>query len=154
MKIFCLKKTQTLPININEAWAFMSNPNNLIKITPKKLNLVATNPLPETMHQGMIVIYRVKPILNIPMNWVTEITHMQAPSFFVDEQRFGPYAFWHHQHHLTPCAEGTRIDDIIHYAIQPNLLAKAINNLLVKKDLEDVFQYRFQKLKELFGSLH
>ena len=97
-KTFYLKETQKVPISIHEAWSFFSNPLNLKEITPPHLNLVVTNEMPEKMHAGMIITYVVEPLLKIKMNWVTEITNMQEPFYFVDEQRFGPYKFWHHQH--------------------------------------------------------
>ena len=87
-KTFYLKETQKVPISIHEAWSFFSNPLNLKEITPPHLNLVVTNEMPEKMHAGMIITYVVEPLLKIKMNWVTEITNMQEPFYFVDEQRF------------------------------------------------------------------
>ncbi|MCU0346585.1 MAG: SRPBCC family protein, partial [Saprospiraceae bacterium] len=95
-----LTTIQTLPISLDEAWEFFSNPSNLSKITPKEMNLIPTSVLPEKSYPGMFITYHVKPLLGIPMLWVTEITHLREREFFVDEQRLGPYRIWHHQHHF------------------------------------------------------
>ncbi len=97
MKVYQLKTIQNLPIGIDKAWEFFSNPNNLSVITPEWLNFKVTSKLPDKMYAGMIISYKVHPVLGIPNTWVTEITHVKEPFYFVDEQRFGPYKMWHHQ---------------------------------------------------------
>ena len=97
MELFCFKDRQRMPTTIDEAWSFFSNPNNLKLITPPSLGLETTSKVSEKMYAGMIIVYRVRPLLGIPMKWITEITHVDAPHLFIDEQRFGPYRFWHHQ---------------------------------------------------------
>ncbi len=151
MKIFRLHETQRLPIALDEAWRYFSSPANLEEITPPKLNLAVTNELPETMHAGMIITYRVRPLLGIPLNWVTEITHVVEGRYFVDEQRFGPYRFWHHQHHFEAIEGGVRMDDIVHYALPLGPLSGPVNRLIVKKELDGIFRFRKEVLERKFG---
>ena len=79
---------------------FFSNPANLELITPAELGLSVISELPDIMYPGMIIHYNVSSILGIKQSWVTEITHIKEPEYFVDEQKIGPYTFWHHQHHF------------------------------------------------------
>ncbi len=90
MKIFQHKTSQKLNISKNDAWEFFSNPANLSKITPSWLDFKVTSSVPEKMYAGLIITYIVRPLLNIPQTWVTEITHVNRPDYFADEQRFGP----------------------------------------------------------------
>jgi ligand-binding SRPBCC domain-containing protein len=150
MKIYQLKAFQKLPININEAWEFFSNPNNLSLITPKWLNFKITSKLPEKMYPGLIINYKVHPILGIPNTWVTEITQVKEPYYFVDEQRFGPYKMWHHQHHFKEKDNGVEMTDIVNYALPFDPFSRPINSLLVEKKVKEIFLFREKKLKELF----
>lgn len=152
-KVYELKKEQLLPISVDEAWAFFSDPRNLQHITPKDLNLVITNSLHgEKMYPGQMITYRVKPLLGIPMNWVTEITHVLDKELFVDEQRTGPYALWHHQHHFKPVDGGTLMTDIVHYAIPLGILGRMMHPIIVRKKLEEIFNYRTKVVEQMFGS--
>ena len=153
MKVYTLKAIQILPIGIEEAWGFFSNPNNLAVITPEWLNFKVTSKLPEKMYAGMIISYKVHPVLGIPMNWVTEITHVKEPFYFVDEQRFGPYKLWHHQHHLKETENGIEMTDIINYALPFDPFSRPINSLLIKNRVRDIFKFREKKLENLFPTL-
>jgi len=150
MKIYQLKAFQKLPINIIEAWEFFSNPNNLSVITPEWLNFKVTSKLPDKMYPGMIISYKVHPVLRIPNTWVTEITHVKEPFYFVDEQRFGPYKLWHHQHHFKEIENGVEMSDIVTYALPFDPLSRTINSLLVEKKVKEIFKYREKKLEEIF----
>lgn len=151
-KIYELRTRQTLPISLDEAWNFFSDPRNLQEITPKELNLVITNELyGDKMYPGQMITYRVKPLLGIPMNWATEITHVVEKKMFVDEQRTGPYSIWHHQHHFEQVPEGTLMTDIVHYQIPLGILGRMMHPILVRKKLKEIFDYRFQKVEQLFG---
>ncbi len=146
-----LKKVQTLPISIEKAWNFFSSPANLKEITPSHMGFHITSGYQgEKMYSGMIISYKVKPLLNIPLNWVTEITHVQEPYYFVDEQRFGPYTFWHHKHFLKEVATGVEMTDLVHYKIPMSLFGNIINSIYVRGRLNAIFSYRYQKLTELF----
>ena len=149
-KVYRLHKEQQLPISLNQAWKFVSNPENLKTITPPDMGFEIMGKTPHEMFQGQIIEYTVKPMLNIPTQWVTEITHVNEPNFFVDEQRFGPYAFWHHKHFLEEIPNGVKMKDEIHYALPLGLIGRIANHLLVSKQLEKIFAYRTNKLKQLF----
>lgn len=151
MKLFCLEQSQVLPISLDEAWGFFSDPRNLAKITPPDLNLVPSSAVPAYMYAGMVITYRVKIAPMIYTTWVTEITQVDAPNFFVDEQRFGPYKFWHHQHRFKACESGVIAEDVIHYGLHGGPLAFVVNALVVQRQLNGIFEYRKQVLEDLFG---
>ena len=115
------RQQSIIPITLTEAWSFFGQPENLAVITPPSLGLRVTSPPHEPMYSGMIINYTVSPILGLALPWVTEISHCREPHFFVDEQRLGPYRFWHHQHHFREVAEGVEMRDIVHYpSIRPS----------------------------------
>ncbi len=151
MKLFRLEKSQVLRISVAEAWAFFSDPQNLVEITPPSLGLTPERDLPNHMHPGMIVTYRIRPLPGVRSTWVTEITHVDAPHFFVDEQRFGPYRFWHHQHRFTPCPRGILAQDLVHYGLHGGFFAGWIDGTLVRPQLEKIFEFRRRALQSRFG---
>lgn len=154
MKVFELEKTQKLPISIAEAWDFLSSPSNLSKITPSYMGFEITSGFKgEKMYSGQVISYIVKPVAGIPMRWTTEITHVHEPHYFVDEQRFGPYVFWHHKHFLKEIPGGVEMRDLIHYALPLGPLGWMANSLFVKKQLDDIFLYRKMVLEEMFGKM-
>ncbi len=149
--IYTLKATSTVNIPIKEAWNYFSNPSNLSKITPSSMGFLTTSELSNSMHAGQIISYIVKPILGIKTNWVTEITHVKAPNYFVDEQRFGPYAMWHHEHHFTEKNGQTLMVDKISFKIPFGFLGQLSFPFIVKPQLKKIFNYRQSKLNELFN---
>jgi ligand-binding SRPBCC domain-containing protein len=151
MKLHRLRFVQDLPIQIKEAWSFFSDPRNLSLITPPWLNLRITSEVPEQIYAGLIITYRVKPLLGIPVNWVIEITHVSEPYYFVDEQRFGPYRFWHHQHIFRELKSGVEMQDIIHYGLPLGPLGNIINAFIVKKRLCEMFAFRRLALERLLS---
>lgn len=142
---------QTLPICLDEAWDFFSDPRNLAHITPKDMNLIPTSPLPDHTYPGMLITYKVKPLLGIPMLWVTEITHVRDREFFVDEQRMGPYRIWHHQHHFKTVKGGVEMTDIVDYRVPGGPFGLLLNKIMIGKKVESIFEFRRKKLVELFG---
>ena len=102
-------------------------------------------------YSGQIIRYRVRPLLNIPMTWVTEITHCEDRSYFVDEQRFGPYALWHHQHHFKEVEGGVQMDDILHYKLKGGWLGDKLTGWLVHGRVQGIFDYRTDLLLKRFG---
>lgn len=150
MKIYQLKTTQKLPVSIDIAWDFFSNPKNLAKITPARLNFKTKSELPEKMRQGMIIVYTVRPVMNIPVTWVTEITHVNEPFYFVDEQRFGPYKMWHHEHIFREVDDGIIMEDIVSYALPLGFLGRIANRIFVRKKVQEIFKYRSAILKDYF----
>lgn len=152
MAVHVLQTVQKIPVPLHQAWDFFSSPDNLKVITPTHLGfkVLSQSPQPK-MYAGQIIEYTVKPLLNIPMYWMTEITHVQEQEFFVDEQRFGPYAMWHHQHHFTAIEGGVEMTDLVHYKIPLGWLGDIANTAFVKSQLQHIFSFRFKKVEELFG---
>ena len=108
--------------------------------------------VPEKMYEGLMVSYTVTPLLKIPMQWVTEIKYVHDKKFFVDEQRLGPYKMWHHEHHFKEVEGGVEMTDIVSYLLPMGPLGKLVHPWLVKPKLEEIFEYRFQKVEELFNT--
>lgn len=157
MKLYTLRASQHLPISVHEAWDFFSDPRNLPRLTPSWLDFKTTSeaaaadaPAVTRMYPGMIITYRIRPALRIPVGWTTEITHVRVPFYFVDEQRFGPYRFWHHQHFFVETEGGVEVRDIVHYGLRGGALGRAVNRLMVRPRLEEIFDYRRRVLGQLF----
>ncbi len=153
MKIFKIHTKQKLPITIEEGWGFLSNPKNLSCITPNYMKFKITDCDFKAVYQGQIIQYTVRPLLNIPLKWVTEITHVVNENYFVDEQRFGPYSLWHHKHFLREIDGGIEMEDIIHYKIPLGFIGEFLNFLFIKNQLKEIFEYRKNKLIEIFGEI-
>ena len=153
MKLYQLRSKQALPISQQEAWDFLSDPKNLKIITPDHMGFDIISGANRPMFPGQIIHYRVSPFPVFSTKWVTEITHVKEGAYFVDEQRFGPYQLWHHKHFITPIAEGIVMEDIIDYKIPFGIFGRFAHTLLIKKQLEQIFAYREQKLINLFGEV-
>ena len=149
--MYQLKRTQFIPADLQTCWDFFSSPQNLQVITPDYMGFKVLTENPEHMYPGLIIAYKVKPLLGIPLSWVTEIKHVRENDFFVDEQRIGPYKLWHHEHHFKEVEGGVEMTDIVSYALPFGLLGRMVHPLLVKKKLEEIFEYRFKKVEEIFG---
>jgi len=152
MKIFKLKYSQKLPINLNEAWDFLSSPNNLELITPKSMDFNIIDWDKKKAYPGQIIQYTVKPILGIKINWVTEITQVRDKEFFVDEQRFGPYTFWHHKHFIKEIEGGVIMEDVIHYKPPFGFVGVLLNFLFINSKLNRIFKNRELELIKTFGN--
>ncbi|MGW9686062.1 SRPBCC family protein [Flagellimonas sp. 2504JD1-5] len=153
MRFYQLQASQTLPISKQKAWDFLKDPKNLKEITPDHMGFHILSNVDRPMYPGQIIQYKVNPFPGYSTKWVTEITHMQEGSFFVDEQRFGPYSLWHHKHFIEEIEEGVRMEDIIDYKLPFGYLGRIAHPILVKKQLTRIFQYREQKLATLFGKV-
>ena len=150
-KVYSLKKVQLLPAGIDKAWDFFSNPINLQQITPGNMGFrVISKHHGDQLYAGQLIEYTIKPLFGIPLYWMTEITHVENKKYFVDEQRFGPYSLWHHQHHFNKVGAGVEMTDIVHYKIPFWFLGDIANSLLVKQQLNEIFDYRFKKIQEIF----
>ncbi len=153
MAAHTIYKVQRLPVSLDTAWEFFSNPANLQAITPPDMGFkVVSKYHGALMYAVQIIEYKVRPVLGIPVYWMTEITQVKDKQFFIDEQRFGPYSLWHHQHHFNAIPGGVEMTDIIHYKNPLGFIGRIANSLFIKKKLEGIFQYRFQKAEELFGA--
>lgn len=152
-KVYTLHSTQDIPVSMEEAWSFFSSPANLAKITPPHLGFnIISQFHGSSMYPGQVIEYTVSPILGIPLYWMTEITHVENGKYFVDEQRFGPYALWHHQHHFTSIEGGVRMEDIVHYKIPFGFLGDMAQSLFVRKQLKSIFDFRFQAIVQKWGT--
>ena len=136
MALHRIEHRQVVPVDLDTAWRFFSDPRNLARMTPPSLALVPTFPVAEYMHPGMIITYRIRPFAGLSIEWVTEITHVLERQFFVDEQRSGPYAFWHHQHHFREVPGGVEVRDVVHYRLPFAPLSDLLVGGLVRKRAE------------------
>jgi ligand-binding SRPBCC domain-containing protein len=148
-----LRRVQRLSASVDAAWRFFSDPANLARITPPWLGFEVTSPLPDHIHSGQIVTDRVRPLLGVPVTWVTELVAVDPPYRFVDTQRVGPYSFWHHQHHLREVDGGVEVEDLVHYALPFGPFGVIVDRLIVLPRLHRIFAYRRQVLADTFGEL-
>ena len=151
MKIYTFHRKQKLPITLNEAWEFLSNPRNLSTLTPKEMNFTIISNDNKPMYAGQVIQYSVTPIARIKAKWISEITHLVDGKYFVDLQLYGPYAFWHHKHFIHEIDGGVEMEDIIDYKVPFGIFGRIFHPLLVKPKLEKIFSYRQKKLVEIFG---
>lgn len=148
-----LKQEQFLPLSLKEAWNYFSSPKNLNEITPEDMTFEITSHLPDEMYEGLIITYKVAPIFNIPVNWCTEITHIKKPFYFVDEQRKGPYNIWHHEHHFKEVIGGVMMTDLLYYDIGKSIFGWLAGELFVHRKVNQIFEYREKKLKDIFRTI-
>ena len=151
MRIYSLERTTKIPASLDKTWEFFSTPGNLNILTPDDLKFdILTDTSGLSMYPGMIINYKIQPFPLVKFRWTTEITHCVNKSFFVDEQRFGPYSFWHHQHHFEDHGDHVLMKDIVHYGLPFGPLGNIAQALFIKKKLEHIFNYRAEKIKEIF----
>jgi ligand-binding SRPBCC domain-containing protein len=148
--MYQLKTKQFVKTDMATCWDFFSDPKNLSKITPQSMGFIVRTELPDKMYEGLMIEYTVRPMLGIPMNWITEIKTVKNHSFFVDEQRKGPYRIWHHEHHFKEVEGGVEMTDIVSYELPLGFLGRLMHPILVKNKLKEIFDYRRQKVDELF----
>ncbi len=155
--LYRLTRETFIPAPVTEVWAFFSRPENLNRITPPDMRFEILSEVPPEMQAGLIIEYRVRPLWGLPVRWVTEITHLHGPGqgappyFFVDEQRLGPYRFWHHRHEFWPTEEGVRMKDLVHYKLPGGLIGRWLHPYLIRPRLEYIFDFRAQQIATLFG---
>lgn len=149
MKLYTLFREQKLNISLDEAWQFFSSPTNLTKITPPYMGFeIVSDFNNEKMFAGMIIQYIVRPVLGIPLKWVTEITHVKEKEYFIDEQRFGPYKLWHHLHQFRMEAGELIMIDKVNYALPFGFLGRIVHKLFIRKKIEEIFNYRSEVLQK------
>ena len=154
MGFYQLHKTKKIPATIDQVWDFISSPANLKKITPEYMGFNITSKLlSEKMYPGMIISYKVSPVLGIKMTWVTEITQVKEKEYFVDEQRVGPYSMWHHEHKIEPIEGGVLMTDIVSYQPPFGILGSIANSILIKNQLKEIFDYRVTAVEKMFGKI-
>lgn len=151
MKIYRLRRSQKFNLTKEQAWEFFSDPKNLELITPKSLKLKIKNRLPRYIHPGLLIILNIKPLFGIPMTWVTEVTYEEEPVFFIDQQRIGPFKFWHHQHMFTETYNGIEMEDVVYYSMKFRMLGRIIHSLFIKRKLKKIFDYKEQILNQVIN---
>lgn len=152
MAFYQLHKTQKVNCSLDEIWEFISSPRNLKEITPDYMGFdITSKDTPEVMYPGLIITYKVSPLLGIKTDWMTEITQVRDKEFFIDEQRVGPYKLWHHQHFVEEIEGGILMRDIVTYAPPFGFLGALMNRLVIRKKLEEIFDYRFQAIEKKYG---
>jgi len=149
--MYQLKRTQFVKTDIKTCWDFFSRPENLKKITPAYMGFDIKVDLPEKMYEGLMIEYTVRPLLGIPMSWITEIKTVKENRFFVDEQRKGPYKIWHHEHHFKEVEGGVEMTDIVSYEIPLGILGKIAHPFVVKGKLDEIFKHRFEQVEKIFN---
>jgi ligand-binding SRPBCC domain-containing protein len=152
MAVHQLKRTQLIPADVEAIWQFFSSPTNLGVITPPYMNFRITSPPEEKgIYEGQIITYKVSPILSVPLFWMTEIREVEYLKKFVDIQKKGPYKLWHHEHTFVQQGEYVLMTDTVHYELPFGILGDAVHGLFVKKQLEEIFDYRNKKIIEIYG---
>lgn len=152
MGVVYKKWEQVLPQPQEVIWDFFSRPDNLRELTPGEVGFEMLSNLDgQPMYPGMLVEHRIRPIAGIPLYWMTEIVQVVQGQYFIDEQRFGPYAFWYHQHHFTAHPQGTLMTDHLHYRVGWGPLGTLANVFLVERMVEKIFSYRQKALADYFA---
>jgi ligand-binding SRPBCC domain-containing protein len=152
MGVHSFKAVQRIPSSLQSVWEFFSCPSNLQTITPTTLKFsVISKHVSSPIYAGQIIEYQVKPLLGIPVYWMTEIIHVKEGEFFADEQRKGPYRLWHHQHHFKEIPGGVEMTDIVHYKSPGWILEGLIDRFIVRPKLNTVFKFRYEVVEERFG---
>ncbi|MHA6252623.1 SRPBCC family protein [Oceanobacillus sp. CAU 1775] len=152
MKKYQLTSSQKLPISLEEAWEFLSNPKQLENITDDDLSFKILHELPEEMFEGMIMRYRLRPFIGVRINWVAEITEIKEGNYFIDEQKSGPFRYWKHRHELTEIEGGVEIHDTVDYVMPFSILGRFVHWLFLRKKLESIFAERIKQMDKIFGS--
>jgi ligand-binding SRPBCC domain-containing protein len=154
MKKYELYRETILPITLSEAWTFFSNPYNLSKITPVEMDFkVVSKNLPQEIHNGLTIEYTVRPLAGIPLKWLSQISSVNVPYMFVDEQLKGPYAYWHHEHLFQEKGDKVLMIDKVTYGISFGWLGRLANRLMVRKKLEQIFNYRTEQISSIFKTI-
>ena len=149
--IHLIRRRQVVNADLATCWKFFSNPHNLAKITPPELDFAVVSEVPDEISEGMMIEYRVRPLLGIPMTWLTEISRVRAPHYFVDEQRVGPYSLWHHEHEFSQMADGrTEMIDRVHYVLPFSPVSEVVHPLVVAPQLKTIFEHRIQAVEKIF----
>lgn len=151
--MFKFSARQHLPIDIEKAWDFFSSPVNLAVITPPKLDFrIRTRLDNKPIYNGQRIDYTVKPLFGLPLHWQTEITDVKHGVYFTDVQRKGPYKRWEHRHTFTQDEKGVMMQDEVSYELPLGIVGTVAHRLLVRKEIEHIFEYRKHKLIHLFGN--
>ncbi len=151
MKIYRLEREQWVPRPLASVFDFFSGAENLAQLTPPWMGFRIRTPMPFEMKAGAHLDYTIR-LAGVPMNWRTRITVWEPLRYFADIQERGPYAFWEHEHTFTECGEGVLVADRVNYALPLGPLGRAVHAVAVRASLTAIFDYRFQRVRELMGA--
>lgn len=154
MKIYTFSNVQKVPITLDQAWKFLSNPENLSLMTPSYMNFKKISNDNKPLYAGQIIQYSVTPLLGIPTKWISEITQVKHHEYFVDVQLYGPYSLWHHKHFIREIPGGVEMEDLVDYKIPLGIIGQLVHPYLVKPKLDEIFAFRKAKLIALFGNFN
>lgn len=153
MKIYYLNAEQLLPTSLSRAWDFFSSAENLPVITPPELKFTILNSIKEKeIFEGMLIDYKVSPLLKIPLHWKTQISKVNKPHSFTDKQLKGPYKLWEHTHIFLEKENGILVKDSVKYGLPFGVLGQLAHSIIVRKKLKHIFAYRKQILNQIFNS--
>ncbi len=152
MKEFTLERSIVVNKSLDEVYEFFSDPDKLQELTPSWLDFRVVGSSTEGVEVGTTIDYRLR-VRGLTIRWRSLISAWNPPHSFVDEQLKGPYRMWHHTHTFEETEEGVRVGDKVRYAVPGGpLLEGLIERLFVGPDVRKIFDYRVQRLEELFGS--
>lgn len=152
MRHFILEREQLINTTLEEAWRFFSSPENLEELTPDDMgfDIITPKPIPD-MYEGQLIEYKVRPILNVPLYWKTEIVNVSHLSSFVDTQLKGPYKLWRHTHTFQKVDGGVLMKDKVEYALPLGIIGRLAHTLFVKRKLNKIFDYRLNTVDKIFA---
>lgn len=150
MKTYKLTGKIHLPISIDQAWDFFSNPNNLSKIMPTNMGFKVIEGATLPLYEGQIIEYKVTPLPLFKTTWISEIAHINKPHYFVDTQLEGPYKLWHHKHFLKSTKTGTEVTDVVHYQVPFGIIGRILHPFIIKPKLNNIFKHREKQISQLF----
>lgn len=150
--MYYIEHVQEVSAPVEKVWEFIKTPLNLNQITPEELRFEFLGAVPEAMYPGLIIRYRLRIPFFGKWEWVTEVKHIREGISFVDEQRSGPYKFWYHYHEVAKTPMGTKILDRVFYEMPYWIFGNAVHYLFVRKQLDHIFSYRWNRFEEIFNS--
>jgi ligand-binding SRPBCC domain-containing protein len=150
--MYQLKRTQFINADLRTCWNYFSSPANLRVITPNYIDFRVHTTVPENLYEGLIIRYTIRPILGVPLSWISEIKIIREGNYFIDEQLRGPYGMWHHEHHFREVEGGVEMTDLISYCMPFGFIGRFFHWLFIRKQLESIFDYRTRKVEELFNT--
>ena len=151
MKIYRYRRAQTVPANLSDVWDYFSHPGKVPEVLPKSQKHILKSKLPRFIYTGMLFSFKTKALFGFSRNWTSMVIYENEPNYFIDEQKFGPFKYWHHQHIFTDVYSGVEIEDVIHYAMPFGFLGRIANKLFVAPRLRKIFDYRQKQISKLFS---